>query len=108
MVAGQREADRVDELHAAVAANGLHLDAADAEDRDLRRIQKRRKGLDSEAAQVADGEGGAGEVVRGDAPSTAFAARSFMRSASSSTQRSWASRTTGTRRPRGVSAANPR
>src|SRR5438046_6126394 len=40
MVAGERESDRVDEFHFSGAAHRLHLDGADAEDRDLRRVEQ--------------------------------------------------------------------
>src|SRR4051812_29394911 len=68
MIAGEGEADGVDEVDVAVAADRLYVDPPDAEDRDLRWIQQRGEGLDPEAAEIADGERRAGEVVRSDVP----------------------------------------
>ena len=45
---------------------GLQLDRVHAQNRHLRRIQNGRERFDAQAAQVAHGECGAGEIVRGD------------------------------------------
>src|SRR5215472_14079229 len=50
-----------------MAAHGLDLDRSDAENRYLRRIEQRGEGFDAEAPEIADGEGGAGEIVGRDA-----------------------------------------
>src|ERR1051325_9188750 len=66
MVAGERQSDGIDEFHLSRAPNCLHLDGADAEDGDLRRVEQRREALDPERAEIADGKRAAGEIVGRD------------------------------------------
>src|SRR5437899_1854817 len=66
MVAGEREGDGVDEINLTAAPHRPYVNCADAEDRDLRRIEQRRERFDAERAEVGDGEGRAGEVVGRD------------------------------------------
>src|SRR5882672_4105540 len=63
VVARQREADRVDELQPAVGAHRLHMNRADAQYRHLRRVENGREGFDAKAAEIADGEGRAGQAI---------------------------------------------
>src|SRR5947208_524974 len=66
MVAGERESDGVDKFHLSGAPDRLHLDGADAEDGDLRRVKQRREALDAKRAQIANREGAAGKIVGRD------------------------------------------
>ena len=66
MVARERESDAIDEFDIAIAPFRFELDGADTEDRDLRRVEERRERFDAEIAQIADGEGGAGQMIGGD------------------------------------------
>src|ERR1051325_803847 len=58
MVARQGQGDRIYKFQGAVAPDGFDVDRADAENRDLRRIQQRCEALDAEAAEITDREGG--------------------------------------------------
>ena len=108
VVEGERQPDRVDELDVAVGlAHGLEPDGVDAEDGHLGRVEHRGERLHPEAAQVGDGERAALRSSTPMVPATAWAASSFKRRARPTSDRSWASRTTGTTRPRSVSQAKP-
>ncbi len=108
MVARERQADGVDELDAAGGAHRLHLDGADAEDRDLRRVEQRRERFDAQGSQVADREGRAGESSGRDRALDSLSPGPSSVRQSSPSDSCCASRTTGAIRPRGVSHAKPR
>src|ERR1035438_7811318 len=66
MIAGERQADGIDQTHATLYAHRLKLDGTDAENRHLRRMEDGGERLDPQVPQVADGKCGAPEVVGGD------------------------------------------
>src|SRR5579872_3043735 len=66
VIAGERQADGVNEGDVSVSADRLELNRAHTQNGHLRWIQQRRETLDSQVPQVADCEGGACQVVRGD------------------------------------------
>ena len=66
MIHRQAQRDGLDKLDLVTVFHGLQLDAADAEDRNLRNVQHRRKRLDAGRAEVRDRERTAGQMIGAD------------------------------------------